>query len=219
MALPEVTLQRRLGSHATVALAQQQELALVSTVSAAKRKVTDLLQASASLHSSPPDMKPAVEELVVENPTAKAGEATLSGRFEGTWEVFSAPHIASLGAACGARFEPIRYRLEGDRLVSNVRFSSSLAQEGWLSASGRLKPAISNDVVEVAFDKFWVDFGSNSLRPSLGSEGALDRVVGALGRAGFFSHFAVFPVLYLDDDMAVFRFPPLNSNIAVRRVA
>ena len=40
-------------------------------------------------------------------------------------------------------------------------------QEGWLSASGRLRVAAS-DVVEVAFDRFWVDLGSNSLRPSLG---------------------------------------------------
>lgn len=43
-------------------------------------------------------------------------------------QVFHAPHIASLGAALGSRFEPIRYRLEGDCLVSNVRFSSSLFQ-------------------------------------------------------------------------------------------
>ena len=43
-------------------------------------------------------------------------------------QVFHAPHIASLGAAFGSRFEPIRYRLEGDCLVSNVRFSSSLFQ-------------------------------------------------------------------------------------------
>ena len=50
------------------------------------------------------------------------------------------------------------------------------------------------------------------------AEGILDRVVGALGRAGFLPQYAVFPVLYLDDDMAVFRFPPLNSNIAVRKV-
>lgn len=51
------------------------------------------------------------------------------------------------------------------------------------------------------------------------SEGFLDRVVGALGRAGFSPQFAVFSVLYLDDDMAVFRFLPLNSNIAVRKVS
>ena len=92
---------------------------------------------------------------MAESPTAAAAAATLSGRFEGTWEVhpcgvweqqatgqrrarpmtvfderqvFHAPHIASLGAAFGARFDPIRYCLEGDRLVSNVRYSSSLAQ-------------------------------------------------------------------------------------------
>ena len=43
-------------------------------------------------------------------------------------QVFSAPHIASLGTAVGTRFDAIRYRLEGDCLVSNVRYSSSLAQ-------------------------------------------------------------------------------------------
>ncbi len=47
--------------------------------------------------------------------------------------MFHAPHIASLGAALGARFEPIRYTLAGDRLVSNVRFSSSLARVRALS--------------------------------------------------------------------------------------
>jgi hypothetical protein len=53
------------------------------------------------------------------------------------------------------------------------------------------------------------------------AEAGLDAVVGALGRAAFFPRFAVFPVLYLDgaDGVAVFRFPPLSSNIAVRRLA
>jgi len=137
--------------------------------------VTELLQASASLNSSPAEMKPAIAALLTESPAVAAGEATLSGRFDGTWEastsrclaapspalpcmlvprtpnscfawsainvqsslgpwqVFHAPHLASLGAALGARFEPIRYRLAGDRLVSNVRFSSSLARVRALS--------------------------------------------------------------------------------------
>ena len=43
-------------------------------------------------------------------------------------------------------------------------------QEGWLSASGRLKRGSSDDAVEVAFDRFWVDLGSNSLRPTLGAQ-------------------------------------------------
>ncbi len=44
----------------------------------------------------------------------------------------------------------------------------TVLQEGWLSASGRLMPA-GSDAVEVAFDRFWVDFGSTALRPSLGN--------------------------------------------------
>ena len=43
-------------------------------------------------------------------------------------------------------------------------------------------------------------------------------MVGVLGRAAFFPRFAKFPVLYLDEDLAVFQFPPLQSNIAVRRM-
>ena len=43
-------------------------------------------------------------------------------------------------------------------------------QEGWLNASGRLKRGSSDDAVEVAFDRFWVDLGYNSLRPTLGAQ-------------------------------------------------
>lgn len=41
-----------------------------------------------------------------------------------------------------------------------------------------------------------------------------------LGKAGFLPQFAVFPVKYLDSDLAVFTFPPLrDSLIAVRKVS
>ena len=42
-------------------------------------------------------------------------------------------------------------------------------QEGWLSSSGSLQ-AKDAGTVELAFDKFWADFGSSKLRASL-SEG------------------------------------------------
>ena len=115
---PEAALQRRLGSHATLAQAALEELALVPTAGAAKRKVgnplqrnkcgacclvmlvrqdsaahrcscqvADLLLRGTSLQSSPPEMKEYLDELVAESPTAAAGAETLSGRFEGTWEV------------------------------------------------------------------------------------------------------------------------------------
>jgi hypothetical protein len=37
-------------------------------------------------------------------------------------------------------------------------------------------------------------------------------------RAAFLPDLALFPVLYVDEQLAVFKFPPLNSNIAVRKV-
>jgi hypothetical protein len=40
----------------------------------------------------------------------------------------------------------------------------------------------------------------------------------ACRRAAFLPDLALFPVLYVDDQLAVFKFPPLNSNIAVRKV-
>ena len=47
-----------------------------------------------------------------------------------------------------------------------------------------------------------------------------DSMVQALGKAAFFPQFAVFPVKYLDGDMAVFTFPPLrDSLIAVRKTS
>ena len=65
--------------------------------------------------------------------------------------------------------------------------------------------------------------GSTCCAPGEGSKagvrGAVDSLVNALGRAAFLPQFAVFPVEYLDADIAVFTFPPLNNSlIAVRKV-
>lgn len=60
---------------------------------------------------------------------------------------------------------------------------------------------------------------SKTCAGSAGMKGAVDTVVNSVGRMAFFPQFAVFPVKYLDDDMAVFSFPPLNDSlIAVRKV-
>lgn len=196
--------------------------ALICQKSAAKRKVEELLQSGASLYKEGPEVGPAIDALIAENSTADPGPATLR-LGQGTWEVFYAPHIAALSSTLGTRFQPLRYILKGDQLTSNVFYSSSLAQEGWLSSSGRL---FSNeaDTVEVAFDKFWLDIGSTKLRDSgpeglAGVKGAVDAAVNAVGQAAFFPQFAVFPVKYLDTDLAVFSFPPLNDSlIAVRKI-
>lgn len=81
-------------------------------------------------------------------------------------QVFSAPHIARMSGVLGTTFSPIKYTLRGDKIISNVRFSSTVFQEGWLSASGTLE-ASDPDTVQVKFNRFWVDFGVNNLRKEL----------------------------------------------------
>ncbi len=60
--------------------------------------------------------------------------------------------------------------------------------------------------------------GQSAVSGRTGIGNLVDSAINALGRAAFFPQFAVFPVDYLDADIAVFTFPPLNSRIAVQRV-
>eukprot|EP00877_Chromochloris_zofingiensis_P007624 jgi/Chrzof1/3114/Cz12g12150.t1 len=142
-------------------------------------------------------------------------------------QVFHAPHIARMSSALGTRFDPIRYVFSSGKLISNVRYSNPLLGSGWLSAAGSLSSG-GDDKVCIQFDEFWFDLGADNLRPELtpADQGLqppmpawADQMIGVLGRAAFLPQFAVFPVLYLDDQLAVFSFPPLKSNIAVRKVA
>ena len=134
-------------------------------------------------------------------------------------QVFYAPHIVRLSKPLGINFD-IQYRLSGSSLASNVHYSSKIFGSGWLNAAGSLT-ADGPDAVKIRFDQFWVDADAK-LRPELAQDDAtakwFDRVISSLGRVMFFEQLAAFPVLYLDSDLAVFRFPPLQSNIAVCRV-
>ncbi|GFR48774.1 hypothetical protein Agub_g10595 [Astrephomene gubernaculifera] len=164
----------------------------------------------------------AVKQLIAENPTPQPGnESLMLG--QGTWQVFYAPHISQLSSFAGTTFQPIQYRLAGDMLVSNVKYSNPLLGEGWLSAGGTMARKY-DDAVEITFDRFWVDVGADSLRADLPRDASsslltADGIIGALGRAAFFPQLAVFPVLYLDSDISVFRFTPLDTLIAVYKVA
>ncbi|KAI8468107.1 MAG: hypothetical protein J3K34DRAFT_21350 [Monoraphidium minutum] len=164
----------------------------------------------------------ALEALMRENPSLTPGLDTPEIGV-GVWEVFHAPHITRMSGALGTRFDPIRYSLApGGGFSSNVKFSNAALGRGWLSASGSL--AAQDELsVKVTFKDFWVDLG-DTLRPALGRGGSApppwaDALIEAAGRALFLPQLSVFPVLYLDADLAVFQFPPLSSNIAVRRVA
>ena len=114
-----------------------------------------------------------------------------------------------------------------------VHYEHPLLGAGWLSASGTLEAADDATLV-INFKRFWWDLGplraelpsssSGSQGSSSGSQGSggnalLDSIVGALGRASFLPQFARFPVQQLDGQagLAVFRFPPLASSIAVAR--
>jgi len=141
---------------------------------------------------------------------------------QGTWEVFYAPHIVNLSKPVGVRFSPIRYSLVGDAISSNVRYDLTLfgrVFRGWLSASGTMASHHQGESVKLEFTQFWVDQDDN-LRPNLteASSSLVDRIITAMGRPAFIPPLAIFPVLYLDQDLCVFKFPPLSTEIAVRRI-
>jgi len=146
---------------------------------------------------------------------------------EGTWEVFYAPHIRSLSRwLFGTEFAPLRYRLWKDsggayRLSSHARYRGPLLGDGWLSASGTIGVGERDSELLLRFDQFWVDGPGESPRTELprGKGSTWDRAVSALGRLGFIPPLARFPVRYLDPDLSVFHFPPLRSDIGIRRVA
>jgi hypothetical protein len=58
-----------------------------------------------------------------------------------------------MSSAMGARFEPIRYALNGAAFTSNVKYSNAVLGQGWLSAGGSLSTKY-DDAVEVHFDRY-----------------------------------------------------------------
>jgi len=167
-----------------------------------------------------PRMTAAVDALIASNTnTQMAADTFRLG--QGTWEVFDAPHIRTLSALMFTEFEPIRYVLDGEFMSSNVKYKLPIGGgDGWLSASGSLT-ALGRDSLTLHFDRFWVDRGSTPLRPIISQRQAdkgWDGFITNIGRLTFFDNLATFPVLYVDEELTVFKFPPLNVKIAARRV-
>lgn len=215
-----VLLQRSSSPSLLVSQAYQSSPSLSSPSSPAKLKVLELLAAGHDSYN-PGDLAASVEEMLLSSPTPKEQLATSSFKLgQGTWEVFWAPHIAGMSGVLGTRFQPIQYVLNGSDLWSYVKFSNPLLGSGWLNAAGSMQRK-SDDTLSLNFDRFWVDPESALRRDVPKTEGfslQMDAIIGSIGRAAFFSDLALFPVLYLDDDMAVFEFPPLKSKIACRKV-
>ena len=190
------------------------------------RRLGDLLEShtAPSLYTATAQTESLVAELV--NGFDSTGAANRAMRMEGSWRVFYAPHIFRLSQWFGptARFEPLEYDLgEKGRFSSHVRYRGvfgGLVGEGWLSAAGTIAP-VDDATLEIEFTSFWVDNNGSALRRELPADGgtAWDRLVTGVGRLGFFKPLAVFPVRYLEQggtgSMSVFRFPPLESDIAI----
>ncbi len=115
----------------------------------------------------------------------------------------------------------VRYRCKG---------VLSFLGSGWLSASGTIEAMSDGETLKIHFDTFWVDgdndeesegprdLSGSASAPSSESLSLGDRAVTAAGRLGFIPQLATFPVLAVFDDAAVFRFPPLRSNIAIKKI-
>jgi hypothetical protein len=80
-----------------------------------------------------------------------------------------------------------------------------------------LKCCASNTGYLVCFVFTAMDLNVDTSYPLL--QGSwLTSAINSVGRAMFFPQLSLFPVLYLDQDIAVFEFPPLRTKIAVARL-
>jgi len=171
----------------------------------------------------------AVETLVALNRVGKKKKSSLlNGQADGVWEVFYAPHIERLSRPVGVKAKPLRYTLEKNRIVSDVSLTTNkpFETQSWWCASGSFTDSEKNpgkEEVLLKFTDFWVSLGSElpttSPNETPGEADAFDKIVKKLGTIGFIEQLGAFPVLYYSEDVCVFRFPPLQSNIAARRVA
>lgn len=151
-----------------------------------------------------------------------------NGKADGVWEVFYAPHIERLSRPIGVKAKPLRYTIEKNRIVSDVSLTTNkpFETQSWWCASGSFTDSEKNpgkEEVLLKFTDFWVSLGSElpttSPNETPGEADEFDKIVKKLGTIGFIEQLGAFPVLYYSEDVCVFRFPPLQSNIAARRVA
>ncbi|KAG5181998.1 hypothetical protein JKP88DRAFT_320327 [Tribonema minus] len=164
------------------------------------------------------DIDDAIRVLCELNPTPAPGLATQAAK--GRWVVCHAPHIAAGGILLQTKFVP-EYWFDGQGNTSSyVKFTSSIFGSGWLNADGIVYSADDGQAVVIEFKRYWMDRGTAdpSLTPDV-KRGAsqMDSVIQAAGEGLFIKPLSYFPIKYLDEDLCVFDFPPLNTRIAARR--
>jgi hypothetical protein len=163
------------------------------------------------MYSSTPAVAEAVAQLCREPPLS----VEASARWNGTWEVVHAPHLRSVDAL-GVRFIPVRYVLsENGRFLRSDVHWSALGASGWLCAEGEL--STSGTSVDLIFRSFWTSGDSAEPRDYPRNGTVLDQLVQAVGTLGFVASLSRFPVSYLDEELAVFSFPPLRTLICAKK--
>lgn len=168
-----------------------------------------------------------LDKLVPLNPTPRPGTVQGFGSLSaGLWRVAHAPHIAKLSGLVGSVFDPILYDLAaptvsrgGGDIQSHVRYSLlGGVLKGWLSTSGEYNTEDGDSVSRVDWSNAWWDATALDEWSQNPADSTAAPVVSYLGKLGFVSAFAKFPVQYLDPDMCVFVFPLSGTRILALRV-
>lgn len=141
----------------------------------------------------------------------------------GTWQIVFAPHIRILSLLLQTRFDVYYLFQPGNKMLSNVKYSSRLFGTGHLSTFGSYSletQAGTQPVTKITWDRIWWDVLDEA--PSLEEEvdkHVLPGVIQAVGKAAFVEGVSVFPVQFLDDDLCVFLFQLLGTRICAKRIA
>jgi hypothetical protein len=146
----------------------------------------------------------------------------------GMWRVIHAPHIARLSRFLMLQFDPIEYHLSNDlQLSSCVKYHfHPFAASGWLCTSGyytTTTTTTTSNSVRIVWEKVWWNSNeinkhqssrsSNSERqlqeqdqPTPPEEGNFPNLIQRLGILGFIEPLSYFPILYVDEQLAIFQF-------------
>jgi len=164
------------------------------------------------IYNVPKDVLNAMDVLIEDGKTKGTYEGTESA-WNGTWRLLYAPHLVVLSTLFLSKIDVSYDFQKGSSIQANVKYRSPVFQKGWLNSSGGIGLPQPKKAM-VSFDKFWVDVGEMD-KPMSGEN--LNPAINFLGKILFFETIATFPVLYLDKDICIFRFPPLFSNLCARR--
>ncbi|CAK0798784.1 unnamed protein product, partial [Prorocentrum cordatum] len=195
---------------------------------ALRRELSQAFSGGGQRPSSSDAVEGALDQLVRLNPTSRPGAIEGFAAFAaGRWRVAHAPHIGKLSGLLGSTFDPILYDLAvpvtergGGAIQSHVGYSAlgGLFQ-GWLSTAGRYGTEDGDATSRVEWDEaWWWDSGPAESWSEDPAESTAAPIVSALGKLGFVSAFAKFPVQYLDEDLCVFVFPLSGTRILAVRV-